>query len=91
MEHCERTTSTTTSGRSTLVELARPSGQADGAIIDVALPFDVALEQPWGSPSTYVLLGVGSERQRTFCLTLESADRLIAAMRDAVRLARGRT
>ncbi|OZD55562.1 hypothetical protein CH252_06825 [Rhodococcus sp. 06-1477-1B] len=60
-------------------------------MVDVAVAFDVALEQPWGSPNTYVLFGVGSERTRTFCLTLESAERLIAAVENAVHTGRGRT
>lgn len=72
-----------------LVELAHASAEPTAGLVNVALPFDVALEQPWGSPSTYVLLGVGLEKARTFCLTLESAERLIVAMQDATRVARG--
>lgn len=71
-----------------LVELARVSGRSDRGVVDVAVAFDVALEQPWGSPNAYVLLGVGAERARTFCLTLESAERLIAALTYTVRIGR---
>ena len=71
-----------------LVELTRATDQPCGKMADTAVAFDVALEQPWGSPSTYVLLGVGAERQRTFCITLESAERLIAALEDTVRIGR---
>lgn len=71
-----------------LVELAHVSDQPSSGMVDVAVAFDVALEQPWRSPKTYVLLGVGSERTRTFCLTLESAERLIAALENAVHTGR---
>ncbi|MEV7828374.1 DUF6907 domain-containing protein [Microbacterium enclense] len=72
-----------------LVELARVTNQTSLEMTDVAILFDVALEQPWESTGTYVLLGVGTEKVRTFCLTLESTERLIVAMQDAVRVARG--
>lgn len=71
-----------------LVELAHASKESAAGLVDVAVPFDVALEQPWDSHGTYVLLGVGSEKVRTFCLTLESAERLIAALEDTVRIGR---
>lgn len=73
-----------------LVELAQATDRIGHQMMDVAVAFDVALEQPWESAATYVLLGVGSEKIRTFCLTLESTERLIAAMQNAVRVARGR-
>lgn len=71
-----------------LVEMGRAAGQAGQAMTDVAVAFDVALERPWGSPTTYILLGVGSQRTRTFCLTLESAERLVIALKDAALTAR---
>ncbi|MDQ1084688.1 MULTISPECIES: hypothetical protein [Microbacterium] len=69
-----------------LVELAPLGGVPGEKLVDTAVAFDVALERPWGSTTAYVLLGVGSERVRTFCLTLESAERLVAAVQDAVRV-----
>lgn len=72
-----------------LIELARATDQTGLEMTDVAILFDVILEQPWDSTGTYVLLGVGLEKVRTFCLTLESAERLIVTMQDVVRVARG--
>ncbi|MCJ1707123.1 hypothetical protein [Microbacterium sp. VKM Ac-2923] len=71
-----------------LVELAPSDGVPGAKLTDTALSFDVGLERPWGSTATYVLLGVGAERVRTFCLTLESTERLVAAVKDVARIAR---
>ncbi|MFZ8756959.1 DUF6907 domain-containing protein [Microbacterium sp. HMH0099] len=72
-----------------LSELAGPV-ESEGPRVEVSLPFDVCLERPWGAKTTYVLIGVGAEQARTFCLTLESADRLAAAMSEVASDARRR-
>lgn len=69
-----------------LVELAPLGDAMGGKLVDTAVVFDVGLERPWGSTATYVLLGVGAERARTFCLTLESTERLVAAVQDVARI-----
>lgn len=70
-----------------LSELTRPSGM-EGPGVEVALAFDVCLERPWGVDTTYVLVGVGAEQARTFCLTIESAERLAMAMCEVASTAR---
>ena len=58
-----------------LVELTRPTGHPSGKMADTAVAFDVALEQPWGSPNIYVLIGVGAQRARTFPVPIHPAMR----------------